>query len=71
MNLTQEEKLEIFLKMQDGFANFNKQRSYYENISIDDLLKEIEKRHIHITEKEVTQKYMECMDSKKTNDYFL
>lgn len=70
MNLTQKEKLEIFLKMQDGFANLNNQRSYYENISIDDLLKEIEKRHIHITEKEVTQKYMECMDSKKTNDYF-
>lgn len=44
MNLNREEKLKMLLRIQEAVLSIKEELFYYENISIDDLLKEIEKR---------------------------
>lgn len=70
MNISKQDRLEMLLNMQEGFAQLTNRLSYFEEISIDDLLKEISKNGIHLTEKEILEKYKECISLEKTDDYF-
>ncbi|UTY39283.1 hypothetical protein NMU03_00130 [Allocoprobacillus halotolerans] len=70
MNISKQEELEMLLKMQEGFAQLTNRLGYFEEISIDDLLKEIAKNAIHLTEQEILEKYKECINIEKTDDYF-
>ena len=44
--------------------------TYYENISIDDLILELSKHGIILSEQEILDKYQEYYNSKDVDDYF-
>ena len=59
MNLSYEEELAMLRQMQDGFMRYQQREGYMKNVSIDDLLKEINKLGFQYTEQEILNKYKE------------
>lgn len=63
-------QLEMLLKIQKAFESLKETMNYYENISIDDLILELSKHGIILSEQEILDKYQEYFNSKDVDDYF-
>lgn len=63
-------QLEMLLKIQKAFESLKETMTYYENISIDDLILELSKHGIILSEQEILDKYQEYFNSKDVDDYF-
>ena len=63
-------QLEMLLKIQKVFESLKETMNYYENISIDDLILELSKHGIILSEQEILDKYQEYFNSKDVDDYF-
>lgn len=70
MHLSDEEKKAMLRQMQDSFIRYHQREEYMKNISIDDLLKEINQLGFQYTEQDILDKYQEYMSVTDTDDYF-
>ena len=70
MHLSDEEKRAMLRQMQDGFIRYHQREEYMKNISIDDLLKEINQLGFQYTEQDILDKYQEYISVTDTDDYF-
>ena len=70
MHLNDEEKRAMLRQMQDGFIRYHQREEYMKNISIDDLLKEINQLGFQYTEQDILDKYQEYISVTDTDDYF-
>lgn len=70
MKLSSFEEMQMLKQMQEGLNRMKESISFYENISIKELLNEIAKNEIYITEEDILSQYETCFDSEKVNDYF-
>lgn len=70
MNLRKNNNLSMLIEMQKSLINLKETITYYKNISIDDLLRELSKNNINLNEQEILIKYEEYMNIEDTDDYF-
>lgn len=60
----------MLLELQKAFESLKATMNYYDNISIDDLILELSKHGMILSEQEIFDKYQEYFNSKDVDDYF-